>query len=177
MRIRTKLIVFLTVGLGVALAASLLPAREKPLTLAKGTEQPTDAKRKDDDEAIRKLSVDFQRAFEKGDAAAASALLTAGAELIPDNAEPLRGRDAIKKAFTKHFAKKVRVKIALEMESLRFTSRDTASGEGRTTTTPEKGEPSRNRYSMLYVREDGNWLIAFIKEWQASPQTSVISIG
>lgn len=152
-------------GLVVALAAGLLMPREKSGSLRAADESASDPKRKADVEAIRKVSGEFQRAFEKGDAAAAAALVTSGAELIPDDTEPLRGRETIKKALTEHFAKSPRVKIGLEVESLRFTSRDSAIEEGHMTTTPEKGEPSSNRYSILYVREDGKWFLAFIKEW------------
>ena len=94
-----------------------------------------------------------------------SALLTSGAELVPNDVEPVRGRDAIKKAFTEHFAKNPRVKIVLDVESPRFILRDTAIEGGQMTITPDKGEPSSNRYSILYVREDGKWLLALIKEW------------
>src|SRR5262249_21687229 len=90
---------------------------------------------------------------------------TTGAELIPDTGEPIRGRGAIQKAFTEHFAKNPRVKVTLEVESIRFTSRDTAIEEGNIKVTPAKGEESNNRYSVLLVREDGKWLLGFIKEW------------
>src|SRR5262249_25096181 len=86
-------------------------------------------------------------------------------ELIPDDAEPVRGRDAIRKALTDHFAKNPRTKITLDIQSVHFPSRDTAVEEGEIKVAPEKGEPATNRYSVLYVREDGNWLLAQVREW------------
>src|SRR5262249_17578618 len=96
-----------------------------------GNDKPADPpERKDDVDAIRKVIEGFSKAFKKGDAAATAAFLTQGAELIPEDVEPLHGRDAIQKAFTDHFAKNPRVKIALEYEPMRFTSRDSAIQDG-----------------------------------------------
>src|SRR4051812_15552241 len=55
--------------------------------------------RKADRDAIRVMVDAFREAFQRKDAAAAAALMTAEAELIPDEGEPLKGRDAIQKAY------------------------------------------------------------------------------
>src|SRR4029077_17403820 len=102
--------------------------------------------------AIRKTMQSFTEAFQKGDAAAAVAYLTSGAELIPDEGPPVRGKDAIQKAFADHFAKKPQTKITLEVESVRFPSRDTAVEEGDIKASTEKEATATNRYSVLYVR-------------------------
>lgn len=121
--------------------------------------------RKPDEEAIRKAREGFTAAFEKGDAAAAAAFLTGGAELIPDDVPPIRGRDAIQKAFTEHFAKTPRVTMAATSDSLRFTSRDTAVEEGRIVVTPAGGgSPTTNEFTIHFVREDGRWLLSTIRE-------------
>jgi uncharacterized protein (TIGR02246 family) len=115
--------------------------------------------------AIRKTMQGFAQAFQKGDAAAAAAYLTSGAELIPYEGTPLRGREAIQKAIANHFAKAAKPKIKLEVESVHFPSRDTAVEEGDIQVTTDKEATSTNRYSVLYVREDGKWLLAQIREW------------
>src|SRR5262245_59209751 len=120
--------------------------------------------RKDDTAAVRKVIEDFAAAFQKGDAAAAAALLTPGAELIPDDVDPLRGRDAIQKAFTDHFAKTPRVKMTLEFEPIRFISRDSARQDGNLKVTADKGASSSKKFSFLCVREDGKWMLASIRE-------------
>ncbi|HEV3145778.1 MAG TPA: SgcJ/EcaC family oxidoreductase [Gemmataceae bacterium] len=121
--------------------------------------------RKDDEAAIGKAINGFAEAFEKGDADAAAAYLTSGAELIPDNGQTIRGREAIRKAFAEHFPKNPKVKVTLDEASVRFTSRDTAIQEGQIKVVPKEGETTYNRYSILVVREDGKWLLGFIKEW------------
>jgi uncharacterized protein (TIGR02246 family) len=115
--------------------------------------------------AIRTTMQSFAAAFQKGDAAAAAAYLTSGAELIPYEGSPIRGREAIQQAIANHFAKNARPKIKLEVESVHFPSRDTAVEEGDIQVTTEKEATATNRYSVLYVREDGKWLLAMIREW------------
>jgi uncharacterized protein (TIGR02246 family) len=148
------------IGIVAVAAAGFVFAQNKADVTPK-----TDSDRPDDRAAIRQTMNGFAAAFEKGDAAAAAAFLTAGAELIPDDAPAIRGRDAVQKAFADHFAKVPKCKVTLEPESLRFTSRDTAIEEGNIKVAREKAETSYNRYSVLLVREDGKWLLGYIKEW------------
>jgi len=132
------------------------------MTGADKTAEP--AERPDDTKAIRTAIEGFAGAFQKGDANAAAAFLTTGAELIPDEGEPLRGKDAIHKALTEHFAKKKATKFELEFESIRFPSKDTAIQEGNLKVTVDKDSSSK-RFSIMAVREEGKWMLAFIKEW------------
>ena len=143
-----------------AVAVGILWAKDKP----SGSPANNATERKEDISAINKVMQEFTAAFEKGDANAAAAYLTSGAELIPNEGDTIRGRDAIQKAFTAHFANNPRVKVTLDDQTVRFTSRDTAIEEGSIKTVSEKGT-ANNRYSVLLVREDGKWLLGFIKEW------------
>lgn len=151
-------------ALALALVAGLIIAQEKK-------PEPPRSARPADEAAIRRTMNNFVAAFEKGDANAAAALLTSEAELIADDAPTVRGRDAIQKALAAHFAKNPKVKIALEVESQRFLSRDTAIEEGHIKTTRPKETPTHQRYSVLYVREDGKWLLSVIKEWPSEQES------
>jgi uncharacterized protein (TIGR02246 family) len=152
--------VLLGSGLLAVLAAGVLMAQDRNggQNKSEGDEHAADRA------AIRKTMRGFAEAFQKGDAAAAVAYLTSGAELIPDEGSPVRGRDAIQKAFAIHFGKKPRPTIKLEVESLHFPSRDTAVEEGDMEVTTERGDTTNNRYEVLYVREEGKWLVAMIRE-------------
>lgn len=121
--------------------------------------------RQADRAAIQAMMKKFTAAFEAGDAAAAVALMTAEAEIIQDDAHILKGRDEIRAAYTAHFADGPKPKIKLETESIRFTSRDTALEDGAMTITRPGESPETVQYHILYVREDGKWLISIIKEW------------
>ncbi len=126
--------------------------------------------------AIRAAMKDFLAAFERGDAAAAAARMTSGAELMAPDGTTYRGRSTIEKAYTSLFAKHPKHKVVLEPESLRFTSRDTALGEGQMTVTRGKEEPGVYRYVALFVREDGKWLIAVLRN-DESEQASLEDLG
>jgi uncharacterized protein (TIGR02246 family) len=132
---------------------------------ATAVQQPAAEDRQADRDGIKAALTGLAKAFENGDAAAATALMTSGAEIIPDDAPPLRGREAIRKAYADHFAKHPKCKITAEPHELRFTSRDTAIYEGRLTIARDGDAPESQRFSMLLVREDGKWLVGLIKEW------------
>lgn len=121
--------------------------------------------RQADRDAIRKMFTDFKAAFQRKDAAAAAVHLTSEAEIIPDDGEPLKGREAIQKAYAAHFANTAKPTITINPEAMRFTSRDTAIEDGHMTVAREGEAPETHRYHILFVREDGKWLISIIKEW------------
>jgi uncharacterized protein (TIGR02246 family) len=157
---RKRIYVLLGSSLLAVLAAGVLTAQDRYAGQIKiqGDDHAADRA------AIRKTMRSFAEAFQKGDAAAAVAHLTSGAELIPDEGSPVRGRDAIEAAFANHFSKKPRTTIKLEVESLHFPSRDTAVEDGEMKVSTEKGETTSIRYEVLYVHEEGKWLVATIRE-------------
>lgn len=115
--------------------------------------------------AIREMMKDFIAAFDNGDAATAAKFLTEEAAVVPDEGDILKGRDTIQKTYAEFFAKNPKRKCTLETEKFDFTSRNTAIEEGHMKVVPEKGESETHRYHVLYVKEDGKWLISVIKEW------------
>jgi hypothetical protein len=56
------------------------------------------------------------------------------------------------------------VRIAIEIDAIRFLGPEVAKEEGRTLVTPAKGAPEARRYTVLYVRRDGRWLISSVRE-------------
>ncbi|MFT3880166.1 MAG: SgcJ/EcaC family oxidoreductase [Gemmatales bacterium] len=141
------------------LGYGLLSAGEKPTA-------PQDASdRQADRDAIRATVKSFVEAFEKGDSSKAATFLTEGAELVPDDAPPIRGRKALQDAITASFTKSPGHKIALEQAALRFTSSVTATEDGVMKTTIRAQAPISQRYSLQFVKEDGKWNISSIREW------------
>jgi uncharacterized protein (TIGR02246 family) len=147
-------------GLAVGLHAqgTAPPSAGQPKAEAQGTDDRTA-----DRAAVRAALKDFVAAFEKGDAAAAAAHMTTGAELMAPDGTSVHGRDAIQKAYADHFAKNPKHTVTVEPQSLRFTSRDTALEEGQMTVTQGKEDPGDFRYVALFVREDGRWQIAVLR--------------
>lgn len=127
-------------------------------------EQPAANDRPADRAAIRSASQAFGQAFEKGDAAALAAQFTEDGE-YHDDETVVRGRAALSKAYAGFFAKRPSLKAESKTDSIRFLGHDTAVEEG-TFTVRVKDQPAKSsRFSALWVRQDGKWLMAMLKEW------------
>ncbi len=125
-----------------------------------------DGNREADRNAIRKSGSDFVDAFDRGDAKTAASAWTDQGEYHDDGGAVIRGRDAIEKSYAEFFEEQTGSRINLDVKSIRFPSRDTAIEEGVLVVTPAGAHlPKSTRYSALHVREDGNWKIAFAREW------------
>src|SRR5689334_15340583 len=124
-----------------------------------------DTDRPADRAGVQDATRQFARAFEKGDAAAVAALFTETGEYSNEDAPPIRGRAALAKAYADFFAKRVGLKLESKSNAVRFIGQDTAVEDG-TFTAKAKDQPTRAcRYSALFVRQDGKWLIGMLKEW------------
>ena len=152
-------------GLLAALAVGLLA---NPGTLADPPKAAAaeGSRRKADEEAIRKQSAAFVRAFEQGDVKTLAELWTEEGEYLDDDGTTLHGQSAIAEAYTKLFTENARRKLEVNVESIRFVSRDGAIEEGVAKVSKgDKEKPVFSRYSILYAREDGRWLMAVVREW------------
>jgi uncharacterized protein (TIGR02246 family) len=160
-------------GLAVAaiwlgFAASQPGTAGQPLT---GTTAPPAAKASPEDrpadrEGVKKALEAFVAAFGKGDAKVVGELFTAAGEYVSDDGTAIRGRAAIEKDYAEFFAKNPENLLDVEVETVRFPSRDTAVVEGhfKLRTGPKK-ELVVSRCSFLYAREEGKWLVAIAREW------------
>jgi uncharacterized protein (TIGR02246 family) len=141
-----------------AQAGTATKARQEPKA-AVGKDRPEDRA------AIRAAMQSFVKAFESGDAKALAASWTAGGEYQREDGKTVRGRDALEKAFSQFFANSPKPKADLEPESIRFLSRDNAIEEGSVSVRRDASEPaSPAHYEILFVREDGRWLVASLRE-------------
>ena len=138
----------------------------------RAADEPGEA-RSQDEQAIRQVSEAFARAFAAGDAT------KIGAVLDPAGRVPQRrqGRAAPRPGRHREGIRRVR----------RQEAQDHRGGEGREGPLPRpryrrrggrlhrqagrrRGAPATtSRYSTLYVREDGAWRIALLKEWDEDP--------
>jgi uncharacterized protein (TIGR02246 family) len=134
--------------------------------------------REDDEAAIRKQSQEFTRAFNKGDAKAIAGLCTVGCEYYDDNnGEAFRGRAAIEEAFAELFTKHPNVKVHVDIQAIRFLSRDTALETGLDQMQlPGPTLPSSSHYRVLHVREGGQWYAAMIEE-RGAGEDKLVDVG
>jgi uncharacterized protein (TIGR02246 family) len=123
-------------------------------------------KRQPDEAAVRQAIDGFAAAFRKGDGKAVAARWTPEGEYTSDDGTTFRGRAALEKAYSEFFAKNPGNVLTADVDTVRFTSRDTALVEGYFKLRKAKGaELVVSRCSFLFAREDGKWLIAIAREW------------
>ena len=161
-----RIILTLLIGVFVLIfAGSFIAARDKTVAIS-ARDDARDEKVKADEEAIRKLSSEFAQALGEGDAKAVAAFWTEQGEYMGGDGTSLRGRTAIEEAYAKFFKKAGQAKVETTIDSIRFVSQDTAIEEGFAKTQKGKAELlTSSRYSILYVRENGKWHIALLREW------------
>lgn len=115
---------------------------------------------------VQKALDSFAAAFGKGDAKAVAAHWTAEGEYVSDNGTTIRGHTALEKDYAEFFAKNPDNALGVEVETIRFPSRDNAVVEGHfKLQMGKKKELVVSRCSFLYTREDEKWLIAIAREW------------
>jgi uncharacterized protein (TIGR02246 family) len=169
-RIRVCLVGSLVFGaIGLALGGSMaLTEGQPPPTKgrsASGVIGGGSNDRPADRDSVQKAIDGFVAAFQKGDAKTVAALWTAEGEYTSDDGTSFRGRAALEKAYSDFFAKSPNNKLDVEIETIRFPSRDTAVVEGHFKLRKAKdSELNVSQCNFLYARENGQWLIAIARE-------------
>lgn len=117
--------------------------------------------------AIRKASAAFADNFARHDAKGIAAACTKNCEYYDEHSgEAFRGQLAIERAFTELFRRMPPARIAADIHSIRFPAQDLAVVEGQMRLTPGGGHlPTTSQYTTFYVREGGEWKVAFGREW------------
>src|SRR5262245_57028824 len=117
---RTTLAAAALLAVGALLGWLAAPGRFATETRAqdKATAKPPaeTSQRPADEKAIREAAQALARAFEKGDAKAVAAFWTEDGEYVEEGGAPVRGRDALAKAYADFFAKRPAVKAEAKTE-------------------------------------------------------------
>lgn len=106
-------------------------------------------------ESIESTNRDFAAAFLRGDADAVAGLYTIDAQLIPPGSEVVSGRAAIA-AFWKGAIEAGVKDIALETQEVESAG-DLAYEVGSVKLVAPDGSVSRDRYVVVWKRENGTW--------------------
>ena len=121
------------------------------------------------EKAIMKLVDSYVAAFNKGDAAAvASHWSQDGVFVNRTTGDRLVGRKEIEASFTEMFADGPVGELQVEVESIRFVSRDVAVEDGSVRFMAPTGPMDTTSYTAIYVREENEWKLDSIRE-TASP--------
>ena len=120
--------------------------------------------------ALQKNAEAFVEAFDKGDAKAVAAFFTEDGDIIDQDGRQIKGRAAIEKTYSKVFADAKGAKLFIKITSLRVVSSDLALEDGLTEVVPaDGGPPSAARYSVVHVKQDGEWRLESVREAIAVP--------
>jgi uncharacterized protein (TIGR02246 family) len=113
-----------------------------------------------DEAAIRKTVEAYKQAFGKHDANALAELWSP--EAVYTNrftGEQAVGRAAIAAQFAAIFKEQPELKLDVSLESIRLLSPNVAVEHGTAKILAPKAEPEEVKYTALYVKRDGKWLL------------------
>ncbi len=124
-------------------------------------------------DALLKRAKAFVAAFDAGDAKAIANFWTPDGIYRDLKGKQLKGREAIEKAFTQFFKENKGLKLRINSDVLRFSTKDVAVEEGTTETiAPDGSPPSVARYTILHVKKDGEWYLDIVKDAIYTPPTN-----
>ena len=121
--------------------------------------------RGDDERAIREAIDSFAGSFEKGDARAIAGLFTEDGEAVDAEGGTIQGRSALEEHYAARFEASPGDKMASTVETIASLAPGVARVTGRTQVTPQDGSaPVEGRYAGIYIKRDGRWLLASVRE-------------
>lgn len=133
--------------------------------------QPKDNRQEED--KLQKRAEAFVAAFNKGDAAALAGFWTPDVDYVLVDGRHLKGREAIEKAFKSFFSENKGVKLHITITSLRLVKPDLAIEDGATEVLAPDGRPgSMARYTIVHVKQDGEWMLASVRAAPFSPPSN-----
>ena len=121
-----------------------------------------------DEAAIRAIVAEYLQARERRDATAVGALFTADADQLTSSGDWRRGREAIVKG-TLASSEQSSGRRTIAIETVRFPARDSAIADGRYELAGAEQGTRRMWTSFLFVRQDGRWRIAAIRNMLPAP--------
>jgi uncharacterized protein (TIGR02246 family) len=115
--------------------------------------------------AILKHAEAFVEAFQTGDAKALAARWTKDGDYTDQRGRTFKGREAIEKLFKELFAENKKLKLRINVDSIRFLTPEVAVEDGTTEVLPPNGgPPSRSRYTIVHVKKDGEWFLSSVRD-------------
>lgn len=148
-----------------ALIALLLASTVGVLAAPAGTSSREDA-------AIRKVLDSYVAAYNRGDAHAVAAYMTADAEHSDEQGVVASGRAAIEKRLAGLFAAGGSLKLVVTPRSRRLIRPDVALERGTALVTAPDGAGSGGTYTVVWTKTSGQWRMASIEETGDAPATT-----
>lgn len=125
-----------------------------------------------EEEVLLKRTESFVATFNKGDAKALAAFFTIDGDIVDPEGHHIKGRKAIEEDYQKFFAETKGARLLIQITSVRVVRPDLAFEDGLTEVVRPNGPPSAARYTVTYVKKDGEWYLESVREAIAVPPTN-----
>ncbi len=123
------------------------------------------ADRAGEERAIRSAVAGFADSVGRGDAKAVAAMFTESGEAIAADGQAIRGRKALEAHYASRFTASPGEKLEATVELVDFLAPGVARQDGRSKLIPAGGgEATAARYTTTFVKLEGRWLVASLRE-------------
>ena len=119
---------------------------------------------RDDESAINKSIQELSTAFNKSDVEALVGLWAEDGEFIGESGKIYRGKPALKVFFKKALEDFKGYKQSMKSDSIRFVRPEVALEEGTVVMTSPENEPTTGKYTSVWVKQDGRWLLSRVRD-------------
>lgn len=118
----------------------------------------------------------FEKAYNSHDAKAVAALFADKAEIVDEDGQTVKGRNAIEKYFGENFKAKPQAKIDIQVGTVRMLTNAIAVEEGTVQTTPAPGEAvETSTYLAVNFKMGGKWYVASVKDYDVPASSADMS--
>src|SRR5262245_38104955 len=124
-----------------------------------------------DEQTLRHMIAAFAAAFNKGDLSAIGGAWAEDAEYIDESGKQIKGREAIVAMFKKAASEAKGSKMELKVTSVRMLKGDVALLDGASTQTAADGTVDEGRFTSVWFKTDGKWMIRSARDLPADATT------
>jgi len=134
-----------------------------------------------DEASIRQQSQRLVEAHNAGQAKAVAAAFLPEGEAVDEEGNVYQGREQVEQVFTKFFEAYPGAKMTLDVASIRVLGPGLAVEEGtRKVVTKDGTGKVATRFTLMYMKRDGQWLIAsardFVADEEPTPQERLLPL-
>lgn len=163
----------------IAVTLGIISISCQPMSLAAGDSKSSskakvsdNAAQKDANSAINAQFAALSKAIADGDAKAVSAMWTEDGDYIDQDGGVTKGKAAIEKRFSVLFTQNGKQFLDLVPDSVRSLSNDVVVSEGTVRRKDASTKPE-TRFSMVFLKQNGSWLISSATETPLVVDSSV----
>lgn len=134
--------------------------------------------RQQDEQAIRRVAEEYLAALARGDAKAMGELWTADGDVVDESGRSFPARGVIMQESSESEA--ARPVVKLTGSKIRFLTPDVALEDGTSEVsnpTAQGVAPLVGRFTVIWVKQDGNWRLASLRETRSDPPATAAQLA